>query len=61
MQCRPLSRGPGRDASGLAKWDHPPQRPPRHLQLDSLELRDALPSMAELLLPPSLTELHIDR
>ncbi|KAL4440172.1 hypothetical protein ABPG75_003173 [Micractinium tetrahymenae] len=30
-------------------------------QLESLELRDALPGMAELLLPPSLTKLLIDR
>ena len=31
------------------------------MQLQSLELWDALPGMAELQLPPSLTELHIDR
>ena len=34
---------------------------PKPLQLQSLELWDALPGMSELQLPPSLTELHIDR
>lgn len=39
----------------------PTPAPRPRLQLESLTLNDALPGLAELLLPVSLTELRVDR